>query len=200
MTNLTPKQERFVNEYIRTLNVTQSAITAGYSPKTAHVTGCRLLKKKHINDYIQEQKKKVIDESVLSANELLHLLTNSAIGDETETKEVVVKRGEYKENPQNGKVQLVYNEYVQLVEVPIKPSDRLKARDMLGKYHKLFTERKEFTGDTPVIVNIGEWSEGDEEDTQRELDKIKENYPNRTMIVDNIPLEDWIKWSYTFIN
>lgn len=200
MTDLTPKQERFVNEYIRTLNVTQSAITAGYSPKTAHVTGCRLLKKKHINDYIQEQKKKVIDESVLSANELLHLLTNSAIGDETETKEVVVKRGEYKENPQNGKVQLVYNEYVQLVEVPIKPSDRLKARDMLGKYHKLFTERKEFTGDTPVIVNIGEWSEGDEEDTQRELDKIKENYPNRTMIVDNIPLEDWIKWSYTFIN
>ena len=87
-------------------------------------------------------------------------------------------------------VQLVYNKYVQLVEVPIKPSDRLKARDMLRKYHKLFNERKEFTGDTPVIVNIGEWSEGDEEDTQRELDKIKENYPNRTMIVDDIPLDD----------
>ena len=74
----------------------------------------------------------------------------------TETKGVVINRGEYKKNPQNGKVQLVYNEYVQLVEVPIKPSDRLKARDMLGKYHKLFTERKNFTGDTPVIVNIGE--------------------------------------------
>ena len=108
----------------------------------------------------------------------------------TETKEIVIKRGEYKENPQNGKVQLVYNEYVQLVEVPIKPSDRLKARDMLGKYHKLFTERKNFTGDTPVIVNIGEQTEGDEEDKQRTLDKIKENYPNRTMIVDDIPLED----------
>ena len=25
----------------------------------------------------------------------------------------------------------------------------------------------------PVIVNIGEWSEGDEEDKQRALDKIK---------------------------
>lgn len=108
----------------------------------------------------------------------------------TETKEIVIKRGEYKENPQNGKVQLVYNEYVQLVEVPIKPSDRLKARDMLGRCHKLFTERKAFTGDTPVIVNIGEWDKGDEEDTQREPDKIKENYPNRTMIVDDIPLGD----------
>ncbi|MDK7915821.1 terminase small subunit, partial [Staphylococcus lugdunensis] len=79
---------------------------------------------KHINEYIQEQKKKVIDESILSANELLHLLTNSAVGDETETKEVIVKRGEYKENPQNGKIQLVYNEYVELIEIPIKPSDR----------------------------------------------------------------------------
>ncbi|MBA9874652.1 terminase small subunit, partial [Ralstonia insidiosa] len=55
---------------------------------------------------------------------------------------------------------------------------------------KLFTERKEFKGDTSVIVNIGEWNEGDEEDKQRELDKIKENYPNRTMIVNNVPLED----------
>lgn len=108
----------------------------------------------------------------------------------TETKGVIVKRGEYKENTQNGKVQLVYNEYVQLVEVSIKPGDLLKVRDdMLGRCHKLFTERKDFTDDTPVIVNIGEWSEGDEEDTQRELDKIKENYPNRTMIVDDIPLE-----------
>lgn len=51
----------------------------------------------------------------------------------TETKGVVINRGEYKKNPQNGKVQLVYNEYVQLVEVLIKPSDCLKVRDdMLG--------------------------------------------------------------------
>ena len=51
----------------------------------------------------------------------------------TETKEIVIKRGEYKENPQNGKVQLVYNEYVQLVEGHTKPSDCLKVRDdMLG--------------------------------------------------------------------
>ena len=50
--------------------------------------------------------------------------------------------------------------------------------------------KKELTGDTPVIVNIGEWNEGDEEDQQRELDKIKENYPNRTMIDNNVPLED----------
>ena len=42
------------------------------------------------------------------------------------------------------KMNLVYNEHVEMVEVPIKPSDRLRARDMLGKYHKLFTDKKNF--------------------------------------------------------
>ncbi|MCH4444470.1 terminase small subunit [Staphylococcus haemolyticus] len=190
MSDLNPRQEKFISEYLKTLNVTQSAIKAGYSPHTASVQGSRLLKNEKVAKYIDEQRKKVIDEGVLSANELLHILSNAAVGDESEVREVVVKRGEFQRNPDTDKMNLVYNEHVEMVEIPIKPSDRLRARDMLGKYHKLFTERKEFTGDTPVIVNIGEWSEGDEEETQRELDKIKENYPDRTMIVDDIPLED----------
>ncbi|ORO08975.1 terminase small subunit, partial [Staphylococcus aureus] len=52
MSELTAKQARFVNEYIRTLNVTQSAIKAGYNANSAHVTACRLLKKPHIKQYI----------------------------------------------------------------------------------------------------------------------------------------------------
>ena len=59
---------------------------------------------------------------------------------------------------------------------------------MIGKYHKLFTERKNFTGDTPEIVNIGEWDEGDEEDKQRAPDKINENYPNISIKIKNTHL------------
>lgn len=40
---LTPKQRRFVEEYLIDLNATQAAIRAGYSPKTAHSAGPRLL-------------------------------------------------------------------------------------------------------------------------------------------------------------
>lgn len=39
MNKLTPKQEHFANEYLKTLNDTQSAINAGYSSNSAHVTG-----------------------------------------------------------------------------------------------------------------------------------------------------------------
>ena len=40
---LTPKQQRFVDEYLIDLNATQSAIRAGYSKKTAQQIGSRLL-------------------------------------------------------------------------------------------------------------------------------------------------------------
>lgn len=36
-----------------------------------------------------------------AVSSLFGVLTNAAVGDETETKELVVKRGEYKENPQS---------------------------------------------------------------------------------------------------
>lgn len=38
---------------------------------------------------------KVIDEGILTANELLHLLSNVVVVDQTEIREVVVKRGEF---------------------------------------------------------------------------------------------------------
>lgn len=41
--SLTPKQERFVEQYIVDLNATQAAIRAGYSPHTARQQGDRLL-------------------------------------------------------------------------------------------------------------------------------------------------------------
>jgi phage terminase small subunit len=40
---LTPKQQRFVDEYLIDLNATQAAIRAGYAAKDADVQGPRLL-------------------------------------------------------------------------------------------------------------------------------------------------------------
>ena len=42
---LTPKQTRFVDEYMVSLNGTQAAIRAGYSAKSARVIACENLKK-----------------------------------------------------------------------------------------------------------------------------------------------------------
>ena len=166
MSDLNPRQEKFISEYLKTLNVTQSAIKAGYSPHTATVQGSRLFKNEKVAKYINEQRKKVIDEGVLSANELLHILSNAAVGDESEIREVVVKRGEFQRNPDTDRMNLVYNE------------------------HKLFTDKKELATDTPIFINIGEWPEDEEEEKRKALDEIHEQHPNRTMIINDIPDED----------
>jgi len=43
VSGITPKQQRFVTEYLVDLNATQAAIRAGYSRKTAQQQGSRLL-------------------------------------------------------------------------------------------------------------------------------------------------------------
>ena len=50
---LTAKQERFVSEYLVSLNATQAAIRAGYSPKTARSIGHENLTKPAITDAVQ---------------------------------------------------------------------------------------------------------------------------------------------------
>ena len=45
---ITPKQERFIKEYLVDLNATAAAIRAGYSEKTAHMIGFENLKKPEI--------------------------------------------------------------------------------------------------------------------------------------------------------
>ena len=59
---LTPKQQRFVEEYILDLNCKQAAIRAGYSERTAEQQGSRLLSNvkvaKTINDALVSRSKR----------------------------------------------------------------------------------------------------------------------------------------------
>ncbi len=54
MSDLTPKQARFVEEYLIDLNATQAAIRAGYSKKTANEQGAQLLAKLSIRQAVAE--------------------------------------------------------------------------------------------------------------------------------------------------
>lgn len=68
---LTPKQKRFVDEYLIDLNATQAAIRAGYSPKTANEQGARLLANVSIAQTLQkamqdrEQRTEITQDRVL---------------------------------------------------------------------------------------------------------------------------------------
>lgn len=54
---LTPKQKRFVEEYVIDNNATQAAIRAGYSPKTANRIASYMLSKVDIQSAIAKKRK-----------------------------------------------------------------------------------------------------------------------------------------------
>lgn len=74
MAKLTPKQERFVAEYLIDLNATQAAIRAGYSEKTAGSVGHENLKKPEIAEAIQRGQARRANKLEISAERVLEEL------------------------------------------------------------------------------------------------------------------------------
>lgn len=57
MSDITPRQKRFCDQYLIDLNGTQAAIRAGYSKKTAKEQAVRLLSNVNLRDYIDKRMK-----------------------------------------------------------------------------------------------------------------------------------------------
>ncbi len=68
---MTPKQQRFVAEYLIDLNATQAAIRAGYSAKTAQAIGSENLRKPLVAEAIEEGKRQQLESAGLSAAKVL---------------------------------------------------------------------------------------------------------------------------------
>lgn len=78
MANLTPKQQRFVEEYLIDLNATQAAIRAGYSEKTAYSVGHENLKKPEIQKAIQEAQEILSNKTQLTVDMVVQGLLKEA--------------------------------------------------------------------------------------------------------------------------
>ncbi len=72
--SLTPKQARFVEEYLVDLNATRAAIRAGYSEKTAYSVGHENLKKPEVAAAIQKAKEVRSERTEITADQVLEEL------------------------------------------------------------------------------------------------------------------------------
>ena len=77
---LTVKQRKFADEYIKTGNATQAAIKAGYKEKTARFIGAENLTKPNVKAYIDAQMRKIEDAKIMKADEALQGITAIARG------------------------------------------------------------------------------------------------------------------------
>ena len=78
---LTPKQERFVEEYLVDLNATQAAVRAGYSAKTAEQQGHQLLKKTSVLEAIVEAMGERSARTQVTQDEVVRELVRIAFSD-----------------------------------------------------------------------------------------------------------------------
>jgi phage terminase small subunit len=132
------RQKRFCDEYLIDCNATQAAIRAGYSPKTAKQVGQRLLTYVDLKNYIDEQLEKLHSEKTADAKEVLEYLTSVMRGT-SESEEIVV------EGTGDG-----CSEARTMTKAPSE-KDRLKAAELLGKRHGLFTDKLDVNANAVVI-------------------------------------------------
>ncbi len=78
---LTPKQAKFVQEYLRDRNGTQAAIRCGYSKKTARQQGARLLSKAAVREAVNTRVEKDAARFELDRDEMLRELRRIATAD-----------------------------------------------------------------------------------------------------------------------
>ena len=79
--HLNQKQIRFVQEYMKTNNITHSAIDAGYSPKTASVQGSRLLSNVKVSAYINAINERLESDKIADIQEVMEYLTSVMRGE-----------------------------------------------------------------------------------------------------------------------
>ena len=132
MANLTPKQQRFVEEYLIDLNATQAAIRAGYSEKTAKSVGHENLTKPDIAKAIQEAQNKRVERTEITQD---YVLTNI---------QKVIERCMQVQQVDNCLTQTEDGELAQAFM--FKEQGALKGLELLGKHLGMFKDKVEHSG------------------------------------------------------
>jgi phage terminase small subunit len=139
MIKLTEMQIRFADEFIRTGNIKKSAINAGYSTKTAAITGSENMNKPNVKAYIEKRLLELRKQSIAEQDEVMQYLTT-------------VMRGELRDEM----LLVVGDETGASVEAHEKRSDtmaRTKAAELLGKRYAMWTDKQVVEGVQQVVIH-----------------------------------------------
>lgn len=132
---MTPKQQKFCDEYLISGNATDAAIKAGYSPKTAKQTGSENLSKPDLKQYIDAELEKLHSAKIADAQEVLEYLTS-------------IMRGEHTEQV----LKLVGDGIQSVTDIDVAAKERIKAAELIGKRYALFSDKMDLGGAIPVII------------------------------------------------
>ena len=120
------KQKHFADEYIISGNATGAAVKAGYSSKYANTNASKLLQNTAIKSYIDERLAQLASEKIATQEEVLSYLTSVMRGETQE--QTLISIGELGQT---------------ITDIDVGAKDRIKAAELLGKRHRLWTDKVE---------------------------------------------------------
>ena len=136
---------RFCEEFVIDLNRTQAAIRAGYSPESAHVTGCRLLKDAKVAAYIKYLRTNLSEATGVTQNRIIRELQRIAFSDMGRFKSNWMTMAEFESLTEADRAAIASVDY-QIRDIVIdgkscgeetivkfKLHDKLKATEMLNR-------------------------------------------------------------------
>lgn len=133
------KQKAFIEEYLKDLNATQAAIRAGYSKKTARSQGQRLLTKVDIQKEIKKLQEEISNENIATVKDIEEFLTKVMNGEINEEVVVTIGTGEGKS-------------YADKVDKQVAVKDRVRAAELLGKRHQMFTDKVDLDTNISIVI------------------------------------------------
>lgn len=141
---MTPKQERFVQEYLIDLNATQAATRAGYSRKTANEQGARLLANVSVRSAIEKAQAERGERTKATADDVLREIQRMAMFDPAQLTDV---KGpdDIKQLPEDVRRAIVGWTWDRNGRFTIKLAKE-GALEMMGRHHGLFKDRIEHSG------------------------------------------------------
>lgn len=161
---LTPKQERFVAEYLVDLNATQAAIRAGYSPKGATVTGSKLLANPKVGAAVAAGKAQQLEKADLTATMVLEAIRRQVVGD---VRQLFDTHGNLRAITDLTEEQAALIAGMEVVKrnltagdgevdtiIKVKLTDRGRYVEMAAKHFGLLIERVEVTGDEAIVARL----------------------------------------------
>lgn len=169
MANLTPKQQRFVDEYLIDLNATQACIRAGYSEKLAHTNASKLLQNTTIKNAIQQAMSERQQRTQINADYVLNRLVQI---DQLDIADILDNTGNFKPISEWSKEWRLNLSSFEISETAdggfvkkIKFPDKVKNLELLGRHIQVGA-----WSDKKVVDNIS--SDGSMTPTNISLDEI----------------------------
>lgn len=138
---LTPKQSKFIDEYLIDLNATQAAIRAGYSAKTAQRIGSENLSKPLLRAEIEKRQQKTEKKLEISRERIIEELISVAMANGADFAEIIDTDGLFQTAKFRETAKLPPEKRAAISSIKsgssgieVKTYDKLRAIELLGKY------------------------------------------------------------------